>query len=246
MSKEKELVRSNKVTAYWEGDGVAVGVFYRTHDKIATIKSDSVEVGKAGFKFPEGTDEEPVTAQQKLEAYKTFLMTNASTFGIMYDPVDRRQDEYKFPSRYDNDSFAEYSKKMTEKVISDCLDKVNSNVIVSMVKNGHVADGTVAQYGIDDNPEIEVSESYKNGGIKYGTAKYGVVFDVNGQQLADSITVEIVSGQLKKPRELEKGSITMTSLKNIFIEAGLLPKIEKPKKEDSEKTDNTEAAEDTE
>ena len=46
-----ELKRANKITAYWEGEGVAVGVFYKTHDKITTVKStDDVVIG-SGFEI---------------------------------------------------------------------------------------------------------------------------------------------------------------------------------------------------
>ena len=39
MSNTTELTRANKITSYWEGDGIAVAIFYKTHDKLVTIKS---------------------------------------------------------------------------------------------------------------------------------------------------------------------------------------------------------------
>ena len=32
-----ELTRSNRITAYWKGEGIAVGVFYKTHNKIKEV-----------------------------------------------------------------------------------------------------------------------------------------------------------------------------------------------------------------
>lgn len=235
-----DLVRSNKVTAYWEGDGIAIGQFYRTHDKILTVKSNEEAVVNAGFAFPEGTDEVPVTAQQKLEAFKTFLMTNAAVFGISYDPVDRRAEDFKFPSKYDEENIKEYSKKMLSKVLTDASEKVQNNVIANMIKSGHVAEGTEIKYGIGD-ATVNVTELYKNGGIKYAEVVYPVAFAVGESQVVTEATVQLVSGQLKKPRELKDVALTMTSIKGYLVEAGLLPKIEKAKKEDVEETSEADA-----
>lgn len=229
MSNEN-LVRSNKVTAYWEKDGVATGVYYKTHDKLVEKKSNDTDVIAAGFVMPTGTEEAPVTAQEKLAAFKDFLMNNAEAFGIKYDPVDRRADAFKFPSKYDEATFAEYSKKMVERAIGETLEKVQKNVINNMIKSGHVADGTEANFGVG-TPEITIKESYANGNIKYADAKYPVVLQVNDATVETTCTVNAVSGQLKKPRELADGIIlTQAGIKAFMIDKGLLPKIEKPAK----------------
>lgn len=236
--EENKLVRSNKITAFWQGEGVAVGIFYRTHDKIKEVHSNDPEVQNAGFTFPEGTDEAPVTAQDKLSAFKTFLCVNATTFGIQYDPVDRRADEFKFPSKYDEDTFTEYSKKMAEKAITDTLDKVQNNIVNKMVEQGHLPEGTEIDLGIGE-PTIAVKESYKNGNIKYADAVYPVVIQIADKRVETVCTVSAISGQLKKPRELSDGVVlTQTSIKNLLVENGLLPKIEKPKPEPTEVEDN--------
>lgn len=232
-----ELKRANKITAYWEGDGVAVGVFYKTHDKIATIKStDDVVIG-AGFEMPAGTEENPVSAAQKLEAFKTFLATNATAFGVQYDPVDRRADAFKFPGSYDAESFAEYSKKMLTMAIEGTLESVQTNVIAKMVKNEILAEGSMVQYGVGE-PSINITESYANGKLKYATAEYPVAIAVNGLQANLSATVELVSGQLKKPRTMGDVVMTMTGVKNFLVEQGVLPKVE-PKAKKSEATEET-------
>lgn len=228
-----ELKRANKITAYWEGDGVAVGVFYKTHDKITTVKStDDVVIG-AGFQMPAGTEEAPTTAAQKLEAFKTFLATNATAFGIQYDPVDRRADAFKFPSSYDAETFGEYSKKILAMAVEGTLESIQNNVIAKMVKNGLLAEGTMVQYGIGE-PSIEISESYSNGKLKYATAQYPVAIAVNGVQANLSTSVELVSGQLKKPRNMGDVVMTMTGVKNFLVEQGVLPKVEPKAKKSAE------------
>lgn len=237
-----ELVRANKVTAYWEGEGVAIGQFYKTHDKVLTVKSNDDAVVNAGFVFPESTEEAQVTAQQKLEAFKTFLMTNAAVFGIQYDPVDRRADEFKFPNRYDEENIKEFSKKMLDKALADATEKVRNNVIANMIKAGNLAEGTDIQYGIGE-PTVNVTESYNNGGIKYAEVVYPVAFAIGESQVVTEGTVQLVSGQLKKPRELKDTALTMTSIKSYLVDNGLLPKIEKAKKseEDAEAVAEAEA-----
>lgn len=238
-----EMKRSNKITAYWEGDGVAVGVFYKTHDKILAVKSTDDAVIGAGFEMPAGTEENPVTAVQKLEAFKTFLATNASVFGIQYDPVDRRADAFKFPGSYDNETFAEYSKKMLTMAIENVLESVQNNIIVKMIKNELLPGDAVVQYGVGE-PNILVSEAYSNGKLKYATATYPVAIAVNGAQADLTATVELVSGQLKKPRSMGDVVMTMTGVKNFLTEAGVLPKVEpkaKAKAEAEESADEAEA-----
>lgn len=229
---EQNLVRSNKVTAYWGGDGVAIGVFYRTHDKILEKRSNDADVAAAGFKMPEGTEENPITAQDKLAAFKTFLMTNASAFGIQYDPVDRRADEFKFPNKYDEDTFKEYSKTMAEKAIGECLEKVQKNVVGNLVKSGNLPEGSEINFAVGDG-DVEIKEAYANGNIKYADAKYQVVIQLDGKDpVTTSCTVSAVSGQLKKPRELADCVLTQTGVKEFLIDKGVLPKIEKPVKEE--------------
>lgn len=230
-----ELKRANKITAYWEGDGVAVGVFYKTHDKIVTVKSTDDAVIGAGFQMPAGTEEAPVTAAQKLEAFKTFLATNATAFGVQYDPVDRRADAFKFPGSYDAETFAEYSKKMLIMALEGALESVQNNVIAKMIKNGLLAEGSAVQYGVGE-PTINATESYSNGKLKYATAEYPVAIAVNGAQANLSATVDLVSGQLKKPRNMGDVVMTMTGIKNFLVEQGVLPKVEPKAKKSAEET----------
>lgn len=231
-----ELVRSNKITAFWEGENVAKGVFYKTHTKIKEVRSTDPEVITAGFQMPTGTEESPVTAQDKLATFKNFLQVNAAAFGIQYDPVDRRADEFKFPSKYDEGTFKEYSKKMAEKAIGDCLEKVQKNVVGNMIKSGNLPEGTEVNFGLGE-AEVEIKESYSNGNIKYADATYPVVIQVGDKNIETKCVVSAVSGQLKKPRELADSVVlTQTGIKTFLTDNGVLPKIEKPVKEEKSAT----------
>lgn len=242
-----ELVRANKATAYWSGNGVAVANFYKTHDKVAAVKSDDQSVVDAGFKMPESTENMQVTAQDKLAAFKNFVLANASVFGVQYDPVDRRTDEFKFPNKYTEELFREYSRKIAISAIGTMVGKVQSNVIDRMIKGGHKQAGTVLDYGISEAPaSVEISESYKNGNLKYANAVYDIVFQVgtdekDAAQVQSTIKVELVSGQIKKPREFGDGlALTTVGIKGFLIDNGLLPKIEEKKPEEPSDGDETE------
>lgn len=236
MSEQKTMIRANKVTAYWEGDGVAVGVFYKTHSKLATVRSNDDSVMNAGFTMPEGTDESPVNAAQKLEAFKNFITANAAVFGIQYDPVDRRDDTYKFPSRYDEINILEFSKKMLTVAVERVLGSVQTNVIDRMIKSGNLPEGTIIQYGVGDG-KVTVTEKYGNGYIKYATVTYPVAIAVCDKQTETTVTVDLVSGQIKKPRNIGDTVMTMSGVKDMLIAAGVLPKVEKKSKADAEATD---------
>lgn len=244
--QEQKLIRANKLTTVWSGDdGVAVGRFYKTHEKIQEIRSDNPVVVKAGFKMPETTEENPVSPQQKLESFKSFLGMNAGVFGIHYDPVDRRSDEYKFPSSYDVESFKEYSLKQANSVLSACITKTQVGVIDKMISAGHIPTDTKIDFGIDEDAKIDITDHYKNGNIKYATAKYDVVLQIEdsesgARQVEDVIVVELVSGQLRKPRSMENISLTQTAVKNAFVESGFLPKIERKSKKDKESAEDVE------
>jgi hypothetical protein len=226
----ENLIRANKVTAYWEGDGVAVGVFYKTHSKLASVRSTDESVINAGFVMPEGTDEAPVTAAQKLEAFKNFICANAAVFGIAYDPVDRRDDTYKFPNRYDENNIMEYAAKMLTTAMEKVLASVQSNVVDRMVKSGLLPEGSEVQYGIGDGV-LSVTEKYGNGYIKYATVTYPVAIAVNGTQYDTTVVVDLVSGQIKKPRTIGDTVMTMSGVKEMLVTNGVLPKVEKKAKD---------------
>lgn len=233
-----ELTRANKLTAYWEGEGVAVGTFYRTHNKLLAIRSNDDSVVNAGFQMPQSTEGNEVGPQDKLEAFKQFLQSNASVFGMIYDPVDRRPDEFKFPNKYDEASFTEYSKIMLGNVLADVAKSVQANVIDKMIAAGHIVEGSELSYDIGE-AQLGVTETYKTGSIKYGSALYPVTLGVNGLSTTVEVTIDVVSGQLKKPRQFGEEVFTMTGVKNTLVTAGVLPKIEKPSKEESDTDTDT-------
>ena len=239
-----ELIRANKVTTYWGGNGVAVAVFYKTHGKLLTIHSDDVAAITAGFVMPESTEDKPLTAAEKLESFKSFVKANAAMFGISYDPVDRRDVSAKaLPSQYSEENIGSYALNLVESALSKVLEALQDNVIAKMIAAGTVPGDTIIQYGTGVGVTT-VTGTYNAGNIKYATVDIPVTIGTttSDKTIETKITVELISGQLKKPRTIGDSVLTMTGIKNMLIEGGVLPKPE-PKKT---KSKDAEDAEDTE
>ena len=70
---------------------------------------------------------------------------------------------------------------------------------------------------------------------------------VNGTQYDTTVVVDLVSGQIKKPRTIGDTVMTMSGMKEMLVTNGVLPKVEKKAKDtEAEATDapaNMEAAE---
>ena len=241
MENMVSMVRANKVTAFWDGNGVANAIFYRTHNKVATVKSDA-----CGFQFPESTEEHEVTAREKLAAFKAFVQENAAQFGVVYDPVDRRPDDQKIPV-LTAENVVEYAQKILEATMEKILGQLQNGYIAKAISRGLLAESTAIAYGVGGGVP-NINESYAKGGIKYATVTFPVAFAVDGKQYDTTCDVEVVSGQLKKPRMLADGVVmTQTGIMKMLVEAGILPKVEpKPRPKKSEAEDAEAESEGTE
>lgn len=234
----ENLVRVNRVTAQFVGEGMAQVSLYRTHDKLATLRTDDPKFVELGFVMPESVDADPekgieavqVTPKQKLDALKDFIMLNASRLGYLYDPQDRRTAENKFPSSYDEAKFSEFAVTVVAEKIKKIREQIKKN-LVALAKTGQLSEGAelTAELKCD---KVEIAENYKNGNIKYGTAVVSINLGISGIDATLPVVSEVslVSGQLKKPREIYKAgennetlAFTVTGIKGLLVEAGILP-----------------------
>jgi len=242
-----ELIRANKVTARFEGEGVIVGTFYKTHDKLGEVKSNSTEVVGLGYKMPEsipaseGVEPVEVTPKQKLDSFKEFLQVNATAFGFTYDPIDRRNNGNKYPSKYDEPTLLDTATKILSEKMGELVASVQKTVD-GYIKNKIMDAGSQITCNIGVG-NIAVQEKYKNENLKYADATFPVTVgigaqDAVGPSIALNVVIKLVSGQIKKPRELDKYPMTITGLKTALVEGKVLP--EPPKKEEKkEDTDKT-------
>lgn len=250
MSEQTQVKRSNKITVAFIGDGVAKATFYKTHEKLTEILSTDPMVITHGFVFPESipatetTQAVEVTSQDKLKAFKEFMISNATVFGVFYDAVDRRDDANKFPSRYTEELLVEFGAKVVTAKLNELLPSVQKTVD-KFVEAGSMAVDSVlyANVGIGN---IQVDETYGNGSIKYASATFPVVIGIStsGAEVSTDVKVSLVSGQMKKPTEFGESAFTITGIKTRLIESGVLVEPVKPSKE--ENTEGEEATEATE
>lgn len=240
-----DLIRANKVTAFWGGNGVAIAAFYKTHEKLVTVRSDDVAVMTAGFEMPQSTEDKSLSAAERLDSFKNFIMANAAVFGISYDPVDRRNVSVKaLPSQFTEDTVTSYAVGMAESAISKILQSLQNNVIAKMIATEVLPENAIIQYGLGEGA-VTVTEKYNAGNIKYATIDIPVTIGMTTSQniVESKITVELISGQLKKPRTIGDMVLTMTGIKNALIDNGILPKPEPKSKAKNENESGDDADE---
>lgn len=233
----EQLIRSNKVTTRFEGEGVAVGTFYKTHDKLGEVKSTDAKIIELGFKMPEsvtaseGVEPIEVTPKQKLDAFRDFLQVNATVFGYVYDPIDRRSEGNKYPSTYTEVVFLDTASKILTERITELVISVQKT-IDNYAKQGSMPEGSQLACGLGIG-NVTVQEKYGNGNLKYADVIFPVTFAIGDKNISLNVPVKLVSGQIKKPRELsDKYVMTITGLKTALVDGGVLPT--PPQKEEEE------------
>lgn len=230
-----ELLRANKITAVFAGEGVIVASFYRTHNKLGQVRSDDAKIAELGYVAPVAGEGEEITPTQKLTHFKEFIQANAVQFGYTFDPVDRRSEGNKFPSKYDAETFAETGIAVVTARIAEIGASLQKSVD-SLIKAKALGEGSVIEAEVMSTVEdlvVNATETYKDGSLKYADAQVAVSFVLNGLQYDTVVPINLVSGQLKKSREIgeDKQPLTATSVKKILTTASLLPVVEKKEKE---------------
>lgn len=244
-----ELARVNKITTSFIGGGVMQASFYKTHSKLGSVKSDDEKVAELGYQPLVAGEGEEITSSQRLAHFKEFIQSNAVQFGYTYDPVDRRTDGNKFPSKYDKVTFAETAIRVVTDKLAEIVEKLGKPV-ASLIKAKALAEGTVAGAEVVttvDDIEVNITEEYKNGSIKYADANVEAIITLGGEGIKINVPMALVSGQLKKPKLInDDKAFTMTSIKNLLIENGIMPVVEKKATEEENSTvdeTSTESAE---
>lgn len=188
-----------------------------------------------GYVAPVAGEGEEITPTQKLTHFKEFIQANAVQFGYTFDPVDRRSEGNKFPSKYDAETFAETGIAVVTARIAEIGASLQKSVD-SLIKAKALGEGSVIEAEVMSTVEdlvVNATETYKDGSLKYADAQVAVSFVLNGLQYDTVVPINLVSGQLKKSREIgeDKQPLTATSVKKILTTANLLPVVEKKEKE---------------
>lgn len=187
-----ELKRANRIAITTNEDNAFKADFWRTHTRIATI--NSVETG-----WQPNADHNR-TAQR--EDFRQYVIANAESYGIDWNPKDLRTNDNKRVAKYTCD--AELVADATTLVYGDivafnekCPHYEGAEVVISVDDITPVA---TTQKGIDlSNLGVTDGKYDKSGNWAWATIPMSATIKVQDTEIYVSFDCHLVSGQLKKP-----------------------------------------------
>lgn len=221
------LTRSNKLTVK-VSDGILQGDFFRTHKHLLTVSAP-----ETGWTAPANANK---TTER--ESFRLWLMEHADTYGILYDPTDRRAEANTRKATYKTEAdVAEDAVAMVAPDINTFVgkmpmaDRISGHRITveSLTPKTHTSKGTdLATMGIEDGKYAS------NGNLAWFDIEGVVTMDTAKGEIYQTIRMELVSGQLKKFRMTQ--TQWNTEVLASMLEAGVVTEEElTPKKEKKEK-----------
>lgn len=220
--------RANKLVVK-TNDGHLQADFFRTHKHIATICDN-----ETGY-----TPDTSATKSAIREGFRKYMADNAEAYGVTYDPTDHRTEQNVRKATYATE--ADVAEDAIDMVASDITtfiskmphaDMVDDHQITieSLTPKTKTSKGTdLAMMGIEDGKYVS------NGNLAWFDIEGMVTMSCHGTEIYQTISMELVSGQLKKFRMTQTQWNTETT--KSMIEAGLIK--EEVKAEKSAKAEET-------
>jgi len=226
-NSSSELIRANRVSVKPLGD-CFIADFYRTHKKLKTINSSDIPADKWQKHDPLLKE---TTKLQIREDFRSYCISEAKTFGIEYDPVDRRTDANKRASSYQTDDV----------LISDTITMIEQDIATfinkmpdfNMVERYDISVDSInplyqTAKGVSlDKLGIEDGKYVSNGKWAWATIDvmvtlFTTVKDENGQavEIYQPINMQLASGQLKKMHITQ--TLWNTEIHKSMIEAKII------------------------
>lgn len=187
---EVTLIRANRVAVKSNGDNF-VADFYRTHKAVGSIRSEETE-----WVAPE----DAVNKTASRESFRLWAIANCENYGIFWKPEDLRTPNNIRNPKYDSDE------ALVNDAISMAIDEMRILVekckydikwgsithedIVPLTHTGTGRD--LSTLGIADGKYL------KSGNWAWADIKFVVTFKYKGEECYITITMKLVSGQLKK------------------------------------------------
>lgn len=233
------MTRANKVTVKASGDNL-VATFKCTHKVIAEINSAHTDW------IPDAED----TKVGQRESYRKWIIKNANAYDIDYNPKDMRPAEHVRKAQYTNDE------ELSNDVICANIDDIK--VLVDGCKypiefNGFTVVGILPKKTTGRGTDLKTlgikDGKYQNGNWAWADINSTVSAKYKGGDIFIDFSVELISGQLRKPH-FNKTQFT-AMVEEAIIDAGLAtkdelnpPKVQKDKKgnKQDKKVDNTDSA----
>lgn len=198
------MTRANRV-AVQSIEGIYRADFYRTHKKVATMVST-----ETGWEADESMNK---SAQR--EDFRKFAIEHAGEVGILWQPNDLRADTNKRIPKYTDDEVLMVDAKTM--LTGDILQLVNK-CPHGVTYTGHEVDCItpvmVSAKGTDLSKLGILGGKYeKSGNWAWADLEVVITLTKNGQEVYYTTTMQLVSGQLKKPH------ITQTSFNESIKES---------------------------
>lgn len=224
------MERANKVSVNVIEGGFEAK-FFRTHKHIKTIAS--VETG---FQPQTGANK---TAQR--EAFRVYITENASLVGIDWDPQDKRSEDNKRQPKYTSDGLLQSDAVIMvwsdiEGFTTGC--KIDGLELVDVVAES-ITPMTQTAKGTDLSKMGIIDGKYGNGNWAWANIEVTATLKYMDTETYVTMSMQLASGQLKKPVKIGDGGYNQTSFKNEILRdiKDLMPKVEA--KDPIQEIDNT-------
>ena len=230
----KDFVRANKLSVRPDGDAF-IADFYRTHAKIASISSAN-------------TAWAPIDADgnksAKREDFRQWIAQHANTIGVQYDPEDRRTEINQRLAHYvSDDDVAVDVRNMINPDIDQLIAKMPHADLIAhhAISLDDIRPMTTTGKGTDLSTMGVIDGKYEKTGY-WAWADLDVMITltaIDGQEIYYPMSMQLVSGQLKKAHITQTAWNTQTHAS--LMEIGLIKedtKVDDAKAKDA-KVDDT-------
>lgn len=183
------MTRANRVTVVVENDNM-VGTYWRTHKRLTSITSSDTD----------WTPDEDANATANRESFRKYLIDKANDIGIEYDPHDRRTEDNRFPSKWsDEETIADWAVRLASKGLIEWASKAEN-----------IAIGEIQFLGLS---EVEGKDlQYANGNYAWASIELDVEITRGDSSCNLLIAMDIVSGQMRKPKGIGNHKWNYTGL----------------------------------
>lgn len=211
----KELVRANKLSVRPDGDHF-VADFYRTHAKVVTIASNDTAW------MP--TDTTANKSAQR-EEFRSWIAQHANTIGIKYDPEDRRTESNQRLAHYvSDDDVAVDVRNMIRPDIEQLVSKMPYADLIAHHTIGldDISPMTTTGKGTPLSTMGVIDGKYEKTGY-WAWADLDIMITlttIDGQEIYYPMSMQLVSGQLKKAHITQTAWNTQTHAS--LVEIGLV------------------------
>jgi len=195
-------MRANRLTIKAFADGTVngdmgfVADFYKTHKKVMTIYSQDIDEEWMKHDMAD----KATTRTQLREDFREYVITNASTWGIDWQPQDMRTDANIRKAKYTTDEeLIEDAMALIDADMNEFINNISDVTGYSITCDG-INPVKVSAKGYDLSKLGVIDGKYeKNGNWAWAEVIISYGIEIETEHAFIDCVVQLVSGQLKKP-----------------------------------------------